>query len=199
MLGEGGVTTADWALVISLCSFVVALLGFVWNVWSKFIYPRPQVRISAGVYLTISPTFTSPRFVSARITNYGPGEVTITHAVGRVRKGFLKRDQQFLWKLATSAEPWNSELPQFDVFGFGLLPHKLAIGEQFSVHAHIGNDAFDPPTSGIGFSDSFGRTHWLRRRELRRLLKAVAEERVKQGLPLRSSRISPTQQNDSGA
>ena len=30
-------TTADWALVISLCSFAVALAGFVWNVWSKFM------------------------------------------------------------------------------------------------------------------------------------------------------------------
>jgi hypothetical protein len=40
------VTTADWALVISLCSAVVSLAGFVWNVWSKFIYPKPRVQVS---------------------------------------------------------------------------------------------------------------------------------------------------------
>jgi hypothetical protein len=38
----GDMTTADWALVISLCSVAVSLAGFVWNVWSKFIYPRAK-------------------------------------------------------------------------------------------------------------------------------------------------------------
>jgi hypothetical protein len=32
-------TTADWALVISICSAIVSLASFVWNVWSKFVYP----------------------------------------------------------------------------------------------------------------------------------------------------------------
>jgi hypothetical protein len=46
-------TTADWALIISLCSLLLAMAGFVWNVWSKFIYPKPKVRVSIGVYLQI--------------------------------------------------------------------------------------------------------------------------------------------------
>jgi hypothetical protein len=191
------VTTADWALIISLRSFLLSLFGFIWNVWSKFIYPQPKVRISAGVHLTVSPTFTSPRYVSARITNYGPGEVTITHAVGRMRSGIFKPDLHFLWKLASSPEPWNADLPQFDAFGFGMLPHKLAVGEQLSVNAHIGNEAFDPTASRIGFSDSFGRTHWLRRRELKNLLTAVAKERTKQGLPPASRSVRPPRNEDS--
>ena len=44
---EMELTTGDWALVISLCSFVVALASFVWNVWSKFIYPKGRVRTLA--------------------------------------------------------------------------------------------------------------------------------------------------------
>ena len=43
-------TTADWALIISLCSLLLAMAGFVWNVWSKFIYPKPKVRVSIGVH-----------------------------------------------------------------------------------------------------------------------------------------------------
>ena len=39
-------TVADWALVISICSAAVLLAGFVWNVWSKFIYPKPKVAVS---------------------------------------------------------------------------------------------------------------------------------------------------------
>jgi hypothetical protein len=38
--------TADWALVISLCSAGVSLASFIWNVWSKFIYPKPVVQVS---------------------------------------------------------------------------------------------------------------------------------------------------------
>ena len=41
-------TTADWALVVSLFSFLVALAAFVWNVWSKFIYPRAKSRLHRG-------------------------------------------------------------------------------------------------------------------------------------------------------
>jgi hypothetical protein len=37
--------TADWALVISLFSAVIALSSLAWNVWPKFIYPKPTVRI----------------------------------------------------------------------------------------------------------------------------------------------------------
>ena len=50
-------TTADWALAVSLFSFVVALAGFVWNVWSKFIYPRAKVR----AYICLLYTSPSPR------------------------------------------------------------------------------------------------------------------------------------------
>jgi len=38
--------TADWALVIGLFSLVVSVASFIWNVWSKFIYPKPVVRVS---------------------------------------------------------------------------------------------------------------------------------------------------------
>jgi hypothetical protein len=33
-------TTAVYAFVLSIFSFVVSLAAFVWNVWSKFIYPK---------------------------------------------------------------------------------------------------------------------------------------------------------------
>ncbi|QOZ09558.1 hypothetical protein [Bradyrhizobium sp. CCBAU 51765] len=32
--------TADWALIIGVFSLVVSAAGFLWNVWSKFIYPK---------------------------------------------------------------------------------------------------------------------------------------------------------------
>jgi hypothetical protein len=48
-------TTADWALVISLLSAATSLAGFIWSVWSKFIYPKPRVRVSFSMVSVIYP------------------------------------------------------------------------------------------------------------------------------------------------
>ena len=53
-------TTADWALAVSLCSFAVALAGFVWNVWSKFIFPKAKVRSYISIYLIIDGDGSAP-------------------------------------------------------------------------------------------------------------------------------------------
>jgi hypothetical protein len=46
-------TTADWAFVISLCSVAISLAAFVWNIWSKFIFPKAQVHVSFSFVQTI--------------------------------------------------------------------------------------------------------------------------------------------------
>jgi hypothetical protein len=40
---------ADWALLISLLSLAISIAGFVWNVWSKFIFPKPKIDLSLTV------------------------------------------------------------------------------------------------------------------------------------------------------
>jgi hypothetical protein len=73
------VTTADWALVISICSAIVSLAGFVWNVWSKFIYPKPRVQVSFSFMTVIQknpPVEENVLGVSA--INMGPVQVTFT-------------------------------------------------------------------------------------------------------------------------
>jgi membrane associated rhomboid family serine protease len=46
---SGEWTTADYALIVSLCSAAVSLLSFGWSVWSKFIFPKPSVAVQFGV------------------------------------------------------------------------------------------------------------------------------------------------------
>jgi hypothetical protein len=76
------VTTADWALVISICSAVVSLAGFVWNVWSKFIYPKPTVRVSFAMVQVLDPDSDDiPTVLSLSATNMGPGEVSLSKAL----------------------------------------------------------------------------------------------------------------------
>jgi hypothetical protein len=77
------VTTADWALVISIGSALVSLAGFVWNVWSKFIYPKPHVRVTCGMKFLIDRSVKQKdkeNFISISAVNHGPISVTITGA-----------------------------------------------------------------------------------------------------------------------
>jgi hypothetical protein len=73
--------TADWALVISILSAAISLAGFVWNVWSKFIYPKPRVDVHFSMVSAHYPG--RPRDldpVSAlclSATNMGPSETTL--------------------------------------------------------------------------------------------------------------------------
>jgi hypothetical protein len=76
-------TTADWALGISLCSFVVSLAGFVWNVWSKFIYPKAKVRASVRVVTIIPRQPNQDDFIDLRAANFGPSEITLHAAMAR--------------------------------------------------------------------------------------------------------------------
>ena len=57
---SGGLTlgTAEYALIISITSLLLAFCSLIWNVWSKFIFPKPA--ISFGCNLITSIDFPSP-------------------------------------------------------------------------------------------------------------------------------------------
>ncbi len=82
--------TSDWALIISLFSLLLLLAGFIWNVWSKFVFPKPRVAVSFMVMHVVGSD-PRQRFLSLDVTNFGPGEVTISCAVARPRKPRYKR------------------------------------------------------------------------------------------------------------
>ncbi|MGM4870657.1 hypothetical protein AB7645_05450 [Bradyrhizobium sp. 956_D2_N1_5] len=68
--------TADWALVISLFSPVVSAASFLWNVWSKFIYPKPVVRVSFKmVQIITSGLDWVPEVLELSATNMGSTSV----------------------------------------------------------------------------------------------------------------------------
>ena len=75
MLGKrlwgGTMQTADWALVISLCSFGVSLAAFVWNVWSKFIYPKPQVQVAFRMMTIVQGGSADESILSLSATKHG--------------------------------------------------------------------------------------------------------------------------------
>jgi hypothetical protein len=172
------VTTADWALVVSLCSFAVALVGFVWNVWSKFIYPCAKVRAYIAVMLIFNGAGSpARRTISLSATNYGPTDITLSSHTAKRRQGFLwfRRDRH-LALINPIAHPDSNTPTSWFAPGF---PKKLAVGEGVNVYFSA-----DAPKRWVeeadlyyfGFNDTFGRLHWCSRANARKFRKDVIED-----------------------
>ncbi|RYZ63621.1 MAG: hypothetical protein EOP09_17355 [Proteobacteria bacterium] len=170
-------TTSDWALVISLLSMLIAMGSFIWNVWSKFIFPKPRLQVSFMVMETIPPLPNLEHLLCLSATNHGPGEVVIQLAVARRKRPWYKR------RLAHGVLNPIHDLMRPD-YGIGPyaagLPKKLAVGENFSLHFPYVADMFmRERLVAVGVHDSFSRSHWAPLRDFRR-----AKEQHSRDFPL---------------
>jgi hypothetical protein len=174
-------TTADYALIVSLCSFFVSAAGFIWNIWSKFIYPKPRVRTSIGMMMLISddPDEDGYEFINASATNHGPGEVTLSRLVTREKRNFPWLKRRRLGLLMLLVDPLN-ENAGADIVGGGKLPAKLGVGDDTTVHLTAKHRHLAGRTiADIGFVDTFNRTHWMPRKSVRTVQAYVREHLAK--------------------
>lgn len=170
-------TTADWALVISLLSLVVSLGAFIWNVWSKFIYPKPKVRVACAFVDVVGGDDVDE--VSLTAVNHGPIEVTLGKAM-LFKRRFILGNKEYGILFPLHNYPTVKDVT-VGPFGGGL-PKKLEVGQQFSAHFTPGHPTIaDDTWSHIGFDDTFGRTHWASRRDLRETRKHVKDFIAKHG------------------
>jgi hypothetical protein len=167
-------TTADWALLISLVSALISLGGFVWNVWSKFIYPKPVVEVSFN-FMTAMGVPDSSSVVVLSATNMGPSPVTLRNAVTRpprkLRKtygiGILNPLHGFPTQLDFTQGPFS-----------GGLPKKVDVGEEFSLYFIPEHEALArDDVELVGFLDTFGRKHWASKDSV-----AVARKKIREAL-----------------
>jgi hypothetical protein len=182
------VSTADWALVISICSAVVSFAGFVWNVWSKFIFPKPRVYVAFGMMRTITAGgVAGDQVLVLSATNMGPVQVTLHSALvsypwqvsEHSRVGLLNPLHNYPAQTAHSIGPFS-----------GGLPKKLDVGEQFSVYLIPDHEMLAKGDyQRIGFTDTFGRSHWAPRRRILETLPAIREACEKAGKDWRAFRL----------
>ena len=171
-------TTADWALVVSLFSFVVSLAGFIWNVWSKFIYPRARVRAYIAVMLIMDGDGTpARRFISLSATNYGPTDITLhCHQAKRVQGFFWFRSNRKIALINPVDHPGSEQTTGFFAPGF---PKKLAVGEEAKVYFSAQAPkrwVEEGDLYYLGFSDTFGRYHWCSRINAKKFRQDVIED-----------------------
>jgi hypothetical protein len=176
------VTTADWALVISICSAVVSLAGFVWNVWSKFIYPKPRVDVHLSmvtVFYPRGPRDPDPvRVVQLSATNMGPAEVTLRSALVMFWPRWFSDKSYGLLNVLPRLPESTDYATEYEHLGGGPfaggLPKKLAIGENFSVYLVPDHETLaGGKYHRVGFDDSFGRQHWSPRSDIITVLPSI--------------------------
>ncbi len=171
-------TTADWALTVSIFSFIISVAAFVWNVRSKFIYPRAKVRAYIGIYLIMDGDGSPARkFIQLSATNYGPTEITLHSHQARRQQGFLWfRRNRKLALINPIPHPDSNVTTEWVAPGF---PKKLAVGEGVTVY--FSREAprrwiEDGDLYYFGFSDTFGRFHWCSRRNAKKFRADVIED-----------------------
>lgn len=160
-------TTAAWALLISLASLVIASASLIWNIWQKFIFPKPHVGVSFMVMFVVGSD-PPRRFLTLSFTNFGPGDVAIDCAVARPETPWYQRRTSYgmLNPIANLAQPDNPTGPYA-----GGLPKKLSIGEEHMLYFPYQADLFvREPLSRVGVHDSFRRFHWAPRRDFRKVV-----------------------------
>jgi hypothetical protein len=59
----------------------VSFAGFIWNVWSKFIYPKPRVYVSFGMMRVVQGGSAGEQILALGATNMGPVQVTLHSAL----------------------------------------------------------------------------------------------------------------------
>ena len=181
-------STAQVALVISGLSFCLALASFVWNVWSKFLFPKPKLRIwvdlryaqKSGAHSAslrengtfagdLDPSSMVYPAIALCVTNFGPGSVTVTSACGRLPRFHPRRKEGHGILVAYNSYP--DDLSANSISSGGL-PKKLDIGETFELYFPV-NPTFmaTKEVSAIGVRDTLSRLSWVSRQNMNRLRK----------------------------
>ncbi len=183
--------TADWALVISILSAIISLASFFWNVWSKFIYPKPVVRVSFASITILQIGAEDIHALRLSATNMGPIEVTLTHALTMYRKGLFKDKTYGILNLLPRA-PLSNDMDWEFAQGGGPsagLPKKLAVGEEHSSYLIPDHESLAKADyERIGFADTFGRYHWAPRMDIARAAPHIRDACEKAGKSWRENR-----------
>lgn len=157
--------TADWALVISLFSLVVSAASFIWNVWSKFIYPKPVVRVSFSMVQIVGNDLDYiPEALRLSATNMGPGDITLNNALVKFSGHFGETTG---YGLLSTLDDFPRHLDHTRG-GYGVgFPAKVAVGESYNAYFEPEHELLATGDyQRIGFTDSFNRNPWAPRRSI---------------------------------
>jgi hypothetical protein len=165
-------TTSDYALIISVVSIFLSVGAFVWNVWQKFIFVKPALQVSFGVYTVLQPGAPSgdrQRLLSMTVTDMGPGAVILHACVARKKNPWWKRAKFYGMLHPIHGDPTDPNPRSLGPFSSGL-PAKISEGEVKSFYFPYARDGFlKEGLSQVGINDTYQRNTWCRRKDMRKV------------------------------
>jgi hypothetical protein len=146
-------TNAQIALGISVVALLISLANLGWSIY-KEIGLRGRVKVSVAVVEEILQGQRPEKKILIQAVNMGPGEVHLTSIP-------LKAPR---WTKSDGRYKWGSVMPEP-----GMLPVTLGVGMQKLLLLPYRPDCFlNRKHARVGVGDSFGRSHWAPRKQLRR-------------------------------
>jgi hypothetical protein len=160
-------TSGEIALLVSGISLAISAGGFVWNIMQMFIYVKPTLQVTFGIYKVFGTGAPRKELCNLSVTNMGPGPAIVYACIVRERRpGSLRRQLGILNPIEgdPSANPPRSIGP----FSGGL-PAKLEPGEQKSFYFPFSKDGpLSESVIQFGVNDTYQRNTWCKRKYVRR-------------------------------
>lgn len=148
------------AIAISIASVVLASLSLGWNIYRDLIL-KARVDVSFGVATLIHESLPGkPQYLNIRVTNFGPGPVTISTI--HVREAQVWR--RFLRKVKNAIV-----MPDYTNAMSARLPAKIDVGDKIELLLPYDKDSFlSEHFTHIGVYDYYGRGHWAPKSDLKK-------------------------------
>jgi hypothetical protein len=164
-------TPADYALIMSIASIFISIGALVWNVWQKFLFVKPALQVSFGVWRIVQPGAPghNQRLLHLSVTNMGPGPVILNACAAKSKKHWWKRAKFYGMLVPIHGDPTDPNPVGIGPSGGGL-PAKIDAGEAKSFYFPYTRDGFlKENLAGVGINDSYHRISWCRRNDIRKV------------------------------
>jgi len=149
------------AILVSLISLGVAALALGWNIYRDIIL-KPKLRVSVKKALIAVEGFPNKNHFIISAVNFGPGIINLN--IIRFMHSSLFKKIFRKWKHGVLIHDYRNPLS-------GQLPSKLDIGEKIDLIFPWDDCLCKKNPTHIGIADSFGRTHWAPKKQVKKVNK----------------------------
>ena len=172
--------TAEYALLVSITSIIVAFVALLWNVWQKVIFVKPTLQVSFGVWIIVEPGTPAGQarsLLNLTVTNMGPGPVILSSCAAKpIRKQWWKRSEFYGMLVPIHGDPANPNPTGIGPFGGGL-PAKIDAGEVKSFYFPYTKDCFlKEGLARVGINDTYQRIIWCRRSDMKKIYRSYKRD-----------------------
>ena len=155
------------AIILSMLSLGVAALALGWNIYRDVVLkPRLRVTVQKSLIAQEGRQNTTHFMISA--VNFGPGVIRL-NIIRFMHSSFFKKLFK-KWRHGVLMHDYRNPLS-------GQLPTSLDVGEKIDLIFPWDEECLcRTKPSHIGLADSFGRTHWASKKDVKKVIKEWESE-----------------------